>query len=889
MKSWWRFLIILMLGLTLSFISSHSLTAEVLPHQLVRQAQEYYQQGEFNRSIKLLEQAHQLYQRRGKYLQQAQILSLSSLAQQQVGNWDLAQKNIVDSFSLLESVASSNNKTQVSAQIWNTKGHFEFARGNHRLALEHWQQAEELYRKTGDRLGIAGSLLDIAQILSKMGFYPRSCDSVLKAFNYSDYDCQDLTPSQISKAIAEIKKEPEPWQVEGLNIISNSLLLQGKLSQAETFVRGSEAINSSFSHPSSLTEAKIWLSWANIHKAIALRNKEIDNLAGFSFHNGKAIKYYQKLIDYRASSKIARTYQLPAQLNLLSLFVVTQQWSKAQKLVSQIQLDSNASPSKRNLYAEIKFALDLERLKQNRVPIEYTWQDIGDLYLEIIQQAQKAGDLRAQSYGLGYLGSLHTRQNLNLDTTPQQLIQKALNLVQQVHAPEIAYRWQWKLGQIYTRNHQKELAISSYQTSLATLADLRKDTASLSREIQFDFYEQIEPIYREYANLLLNSESVTDEDLETVIETIESLQLAELDNYFQDACTTFDSQSIDRLDGDTAVIYTLILPDRLEVIMVMNDTLDSHPHKLFRHHTELIAQRELEKTIRQLRQYITEPDRTNEVRGLSAQLYDVLIRPFAEDLATQKPHNLVFVLDTIMQNIPMSVLYDGEEYLLEKYAIALTPGLRMLNPQKSAENSSFLAGGITQTLEVGERKFPALNFVSTELNIFKQNKSQILINDHFTPDSLLEQINLTSASHIHIATHGQFSSDPNQAFLLMWQKLLTIEDFSNILLRRNKIVSVPIDLLVLSACDTASGDRRAALGLAGIAVRSGALSTLGTLWQVNDASTAALMQSFYQQLKKGSSKAEALRLAQLELWQKLDKDWQVPAFWSAYVMLGNWQ
>lgn len=153
---------------------------------------------------------------------------------------------------------------------------------------------------------------------------------------------------------------------------------------------------------------------------------------------------------------------------------------------------------------------------------------------------------------------------------------------------------------------------------------------------------------------------------------------------------------------------------------------------------------------------------------------------------------------------------------------------------------------------------------------------------------MLQQLNQTSATIVHLATHGQFRSDPRQTFLLMWQKLLTIQEFSTLLQSRIRAITNPIDLLILSACETATGDRRAALGLAGIAVRNGSLSTLATLWQVNDESTAELMKLFYQQLES-KNKAEALRQAQLELWSRTDKDWQVPAFWSAYIIIGNWQ
>jgi CHAT domain-containing protein len=192
-------------------------------------------------------------------------------------------------------------------------------------------------------------------------------------------------------------------------------------------------------------------------------------------------------------------------------------------------------------------------------------------------------------------------------------------------------------------------------------------------------------------------------------------------------------------------------------------------------------------------------------------------------------------------------------------------------------------------LQVNNQSFSALDNVPEELNTFARLDSQVLLNEQFTPANLLEQLNSPSASIIHLATHGQFRSNPEQTFLLMWQQLLTIQDFSSLLQSRIKAVTNPINLLVLSACDTATGDRRATLGLAGVAVRSGSVSTLATLWQVNDDSTTELMKLFYQQLDNNNNKAEALRQAQLKLWQTTGKDWKVPAFWSAYIMIGNWQ
>ena len=203
-----------------------------------------------------------------------------------------------------------------------------------------------------------------------------------------------------------------------------------------------------------------------------------------------------------------------------------------------------------------------------------------------------------------------------------------------------------------------------------------------------------------------------------------------------------------------------------------------------------------------------------------------------------------------------------------------------------------MGAGISESLEVASQQFTSLAHVTNELKSIQQiSQNKILLNSQFTEQNLRERLNTTGASIVHLATHGQFSSNPDNTFLLLWQKLLTIKDFSNLLQSRQRAISNPIDLLVLSACETARGDKLATLGLAGTAVRTGAISTLATLWQVDDYSTAALMHNFYRQLAQTGqlNKAEALRRAQLQLWKNQQQDWQVPFFWSGYVLIGNWQ
>jgi CHAT domain-containing protein len=140
---------------------------------------------------------------------------------------------------------------------------------------------------------------------------------------------------------------------------------------------------------------------------------------------------------------------------------------------------------------------------------------------------------------------------------------------------------------------------------------------------------------------------------------------------------------------------------------------------------------------------------------------------------------------------------------------------------------------------------------------------------------------------VHLATHGQFSSKAEDTFILTWDDRINIKQLNNVLKTRDRRESSIIELLVLSACQTAVGDKRAALGLAGMAVRAGARSTLASLWSINDAATASFMIKFYQNLADNKvTKAEALRRAQLALLQ--NPEYRHPYFWAPFILVGNW-
>ncbi|MBD3562848.1 CHAT domain-containing protein, partial [Planktothrix sp. FACHB-1355] len=396
--------------------------------------------------------------------------------------------------------------------------------------------------------------------------------------------------------------------------------------------------------------------------------------------------------------------------------------------------------------------------------------------------------------------------------------------------------------------------------------------------------------YRELVGLLLdessdysaasteNSKSKIPNRIAQARELIEALQLAELDNYFREACLNVKPQQIDAIDRQAAVIYPIILSDRLEVIL-------SLPEKPLRHYKTDLPESKVESILEQLLESINPIFSQEELWQVSQQVYDWLIRPAETDLATSGIKTLVFVLDGSLRNLPMSILYDGQKYLIEKYSIAITPGLQLLPTRSiSAKHLEVLTAGLTES----RSGFSALPGVEAELKrIASELPSQILLNQQFSEENLSTRIKAASFPIVHLATHGQFSSNPDETFILAWDKKLNVRRFEEILRSREGKETSAIELLVLSACQTAAGDNRAALGLAGVALKSGARTTLATLWSVKDLSTATLITEFYSQLGQPHvTKAEALRRAQLSLLKT--PQFEHPFYWSPFVLVGNW-
>jgi CHAT domain-containing protein len=231
----------------------------------------------------------------------------------------------------------------------------------------------------------------------------------------------------------------------------------------------------------------------------------------------------------------------------------------------------------------------------------------------------------------------------------------------------------------------------------------------------------------------------------------------------------------------------------------------------------------------------------------------------------------------------MTALHDGKQFLIQQYPIATTPSLS-LTSRRPLDRSKLNA--LVMGLTVEQPPFAALPNVGTEVKeVQKIVGGTQLLDEAFTLKSVKERLKANSYPIVHMATHGKFGTDAASTFLLAYSDRITITDLDDLL--RNRSGSNLVELLTLSACQTAAGDDRAALGIAGVAVRAGVKSAMATLWFINDQATVPLIEEFYTQLlKPGTSKAEALQRAQIKLID--DGDYNHPAVWSPFVLIGNW-
>jgi len=679
-----------------------------------------------------------------------------------------------------------------------------------------------------------------------------------------DYDSSFHLLQQLLKSLAPDHSIEQRGLI--LNQLSELAYLTQQTDLAEQYLQKAQHI---------ITAEKFPSAYAHL-----LNNQA--NLAALNKEYQQAESLYQQALPYADK---ASEFKVKLQINYLQTLLLAKRYPLLAKKIPAIFNDiKQFKTGHHKAFSLLSIGRVAQRLmhqdaayKNELIHLAYT------AFKQAREIAKGNNEPHILSLSYGHLGELYEGEG-SLETATQ-LTRQAIFFAQQESSKASLHRWYWQLGRIFSRQNKIVEALEAYQNTIDVIQPLRDQLAIAYRYSSQSFHDSVEPVYFELTDLLLKQAEVeTDAEkreqlLKQARDTMELLKAAELEDYFQDDCVTAvraKSKGLDALDSHTMVLYPISLPKRLVL-------LASFPTGMQQFVVDVDSE-QYRETIRLFRHHLT--IRTNfRFLRQAKQLYRWLIHPLRNRLVRENIHTLVVVPDGALRTIPLAPLYDGKRFLVENYALAVTPGLTLTNPQRIGKDSNkvnILLNGLSESVQ----GFSALPNVKEELkNISPLYNSKTLVNKEFSIKNIEGALQSTPYSIVHIASHGQFDRDPKKTFLLTYDGKLTMNRLES-MLSLSQFRKEAVELLTLSACQTAVGDERAALGLAGVAVKAGARSALASLWFIDDEATALLVTLFYQALSQSHSKAQALQQAQIQVLKK--HYFRHPAYWSALLLIGNW-
>ncbi len=817
--------------------------------------------------------------------------------------------------------------------------------GNNKDAIASLEAAIRDYGAVENIQQVGRMKSELAQVYSNLG-QPRKAIALLcgqmveksKSPASRDIECTPDSAIQIAT-----KSNDRRGQVAALGILGEAYRLIGSYDQAIKYLDVAQQVTPEY-------QFLVFNSLGNAYKSRGqLRELQADSANKASIYNKekeltqKSLDDYKRAYEYfQDSIKFARNQKQPlAQMRgLLNLIQLASQTNKNQlihdeefnkTLQDALKIIEGLPNSATKVYGEIDLAY-LQRNGKRSSTFTYCPNQLvlsGDNYgnnriLNLLENSvltsKQLQDNRLISYSNGALGHFWECRQDNkkaLKYTQSAIIAADSKL----SAKDSLYLWEWQAGRILDKQNRKQDAIASYQRAFDILEDIRQDILTAERDVQFDFLNVVRPLYRTLTQSrldLLEVGAVTDggraKELSKIVNTVDALKLAELQNYFGNDCilsglnpklvgellednsvafqnTGFLSSII--LDGKTGIL--LQLPNQATKFKWIEDPNQQGT-------TKIVSSDTLEKKIAEFRKGLVSKEEINYDTTIAAQLYDWIIRPFAEDIKSQKVKTLVFIQDGFLRSVPMAPLYDSQQkkYLIEIYAVATTPSLRFTKPNlRNGNTQKVLISGLTQKATIDGKTFDALSAVPDEIKTVKSifPNHTPLIDDNFIPENFQQKLKKTAYSIVHIASHAQFGIIPEDTFIVTGKnQKLTISQLETSLRNLNN-KSDSVELLTLTACETAVGDERTTLGLAGVALQVGVKSAIASLWSVTDESTSEIVKTLYTNYRNnGMGIAQALQTAQIKMIKAkklpssegINIKYDHPAYWAPIIAIGNW-
>lgn len=799
--------------------------------------------------------------------------------------------------SLLAPATASKESTQ-KADALNQKGFQLLDAGNTEQALRAFGKAHTLYQELDNPTGIHGTLINQSLVYERIGQYHTACNKLVRLLSINNEICRKQTKTS-SNEIKAVLKKPDGidlnQKIIALHNLGNILRILGQLKTSEL------ALQQALPHSSLLNSEDrhtITLGLANTYQSLYKRaynqlSISIDSASQANSLN-TAQEYAQAaLASYQSVAESQSADQIRAQLNTLQILLHLKKrnssplnsiYQQSQNLIgsylnSLIATDFSQFPANESINLQLKLSHLLAEANLYKIPSSENNLSLAyETTRAALHQAEAFGDKRLVSQAYGIFGKLYLQSDQLEDAT--QVFTKALKLAQTIQDDHLAYQWSWQIAQIHQKRGERTQAIAAYSSTLQHLDKVRTLLISSNADLRFNFNESVEPVYHNYLQLLLSSPNP---DLQLVLTTHQQLQVAELENYLKCGKLT-TAQTNDQQASYASTIHIFELNGQIEVIAKTQDGI-------FRHQPDSsVVQEELSRLLNFLHSDSFKEISEAHFRRNAQALYGQIIDPLKNHLPPTG--DLLFVLDSNFQNLPLSMLHDGQKYLIERYSVtnALNTQLQQVQPQNLDKLNVLFAGLSEDSPSFTKPDVPwnleALPEVEDELAGVKEasNKTISLLNNDFTTNRLQSKLQ-GNTPIVHLASHGQFSSDPEQTMILAFDAPIKANDFHDLISQKIELGQSSIELLILSACQTAKGDRKSALGIAGLSVQAGSRNTLASLWLAESDATSKLITTFYEGLDNNLPKAKALQKAQIKLLGS-EEYWH-PYFWGNFILVGS--
>ncbi|MDX2241599.1 MAG: tetratricopeptide repeat protein [Leptolyngbyaceae cyanobacterium bins.302] len=806
------------------------------------------------------------------------------------------------------------------AAIFNNIGVVYKSLGDYPKALKAYQQALAIRKELKDKLGEATKLNNIGEIYRNQGQYTQALESYRQAF--AIFEALELPQPADAIYWGSSNRDRTCWNCYG-NGYSDATLGESVATRNTHFRKASALHNMGVVHDElgQYSEAlKFYAQALVIRKNIEDRAGEAATLNNMGLVYQEQQQYSTALKYYQNSLALRRTAEdRPGEATTLNnIGLVHEKLGQPALGIEPIQQalaifrelgdkanEGNTLDSLGTIYTSLgqfdkalqayQQALGLLRETGNR-PIErVTLSHVGDLFKQQ-NQPELAIAFYKQSVNLtetirDELRSLPREQQESYTQTVIGTYRNlAALLIQQGRLPEAhAVLELLKLREL--SQFTREAGINSPGISLAKIEEDALNSILKQFTTLGNFAQELAKCEQTKCSNLKQLEQQRD-TLFTAVNRELKQQRALLAKHFSTEVSTLtpeklnlEARRIVNAQPGTVLIYPLVLKDKIQFLLAVKTGDGAVTFRPFE--TQVTAE-QLFKTIQTFRQQLGETTIVGTpktdlatVQATSQKLYSWLIKPLEAELSNPAIKHLVFAPDSTTRYIPLAALHDGKRYLIDRFTIstitaAIQTDTEARTPRPTGQQPMLLAMGastfqnqsplpnvpaeldaITKTNQTKDRQgiYPGSKFLDQAFD-YKALK-----------DALKKNLEKKTYRILHLATHGAFKAGrPEDSYLVPGRgnNLTTelIEQLGNAGLGT-------IHLVVLSACETAVGDRASdGIEIPGISyyfLKDGVDSVMASLWNVNDASTALIMQQFYKHIAAGMTKAQALQTIQQDL------------------------